>query len=62
MPVAGTSKDVLAKLLDDQRLTRHVSLAFMKKPEERVRLGELARRLLEEMVGSQDLATASARG
>jgi hypothetical protein len=48
----------LAKLVEDNRLTRHVSPAIMKKPEERVRLGELARRLLKEMTGSQNLATA----
>lgn len=42
----------LAKLVNDQRLTRHISPAVMKKPEERIRLGELAKRLLEEMAGS----------
>jgi hypothetical protein len=43
----------LAKLLDDQRLTRHVSPAIMMQPEERVRLGELAKKLLADMSGAR---------
>ncbi|MGD0900319.1 MAG: hypothetical protein ABR915_21005 [Thermoguttaceae bacterium] len=52
----------LAKLVDDRRLTRHVSPAIMNAPEERMRLGELAKRLLSEMGGSQDVKTVNSLG
>jgi hypothetical protein len=50
----------LAKLVDDQRLTRHISPAIMNAPERRIRLGELARRLIEKMTGDQNFSTADA--
>ncbi len=52
----------LAELVNDQRLTRHISPAIMKKPEERVRLGQLAERLLKRMAGSQDPGKAGSIG
>ena len=42
----------LQRLAEDQRLTRHVDSAFMKKPEQRFRLGDLAQKLIKEMKGS----------
>lgn len=47
----------LAELVDDQRLTKHVSPAFMNSPESRVRLGGLASRLLEQMSGAREVKT-----
>lgn len=44
---------VLDALSHDLRITRHISQAFMKKAEERLRLGQVAARLLDEITGSQ---------
>jgi hypothetical protein len=45
----------LARLVDDERLTRHVIPRFNNRPSGRLCLGALAEALLWEMSGSQDL-------
>src|SRR6185295_1956502 len=49
----------LTALLNDPRITRHVSQAPMKKPEERLRLGQVAGRLLDDLTGSQGRGAAA---
>ena len=52
----------LVGLADDQRLTRHFRPALNNAPEDRLRLGDLAQRLLAEMSGSQHLQPPQSLG
>ncbi|QDU42363.1 hypothetical protein Mal52_08190 [Symmachiella dynata] len=53
----------LNRLSKDQRLTRQLDWAFvMRRPAERIRLGQLATQLSEVMAGSQKSETATSLG